>query len=672
MMSKPAVLPIQLTPSQVRPVAYRILSKKHGLNLKSSGLDVLTEFLGHTFGVDWRGSKAEKFLDEISRRWKDEDRGLFIEGAPLKEIIRDIVNSIKAAEDVSKDSSPALADRTQTLADTGVRDKPSSQYWKDYFQVVNAQSQPFYSYDPIKKNFDAPKAKPTLLAPAKDQASVFTLRYNLIYNRILRNEAFQTPSFGASMNNTVSMAGSKFYSITFIHNMLGRNNSQFLLFGFIFKGPDGELWIQDLSGKVQLDISQTVPADGLYYTPGQFVLCDGVYFNEKFLVGSLGPPPAERREATKVAYGNIDFLGVHTALQNGGIVRRVERIDNTLEKQLLLQERQHLNHKIVILGMDIFLDQLKYIDALRKLFNQLQQEVDALERAQLPISIIFPGSFKSSPFQANGNSTNYKESFDFLAQLLREHPKIAVECKLVFVPGDNDAWASTFSSGATPLFPLQPLPSLFTNRIKRISPDASFASNPCRMTYLSQEIVIMRDELGSRFRRNSILFPNQTHENGATNGSSQNGAMDIDIKQDPDMDLFQHEEDSDSEEALSQQRALDRLINDSSKVIKPTTKAYIPPDTAEARQVVKTILDQGHLSPFPLSLRPVSWNYDHSLSLTPLPSVMILADSSTPPFRATYEGCHVVNPGPFIQGNKICWIEYTPSTGMSEQKFLYI
>ena len=65
-------------------------------------------------------------------------------------------------------------------------------------------------------------------------------------------------------------------------------------------------------------------------------------------------------------------------------------------------------------------------------------------------------------------------------------------------------------------------------------------------------------------------------------------------------------------------------------------------------QLVKTILDQSYLSPYPVNIRPVLWDYTHALTLFPLPNYLILADSSTPPFTVTYEGCHVVNPGPFL------------------------
>ncbi len=38
--------------------------------------------------------------------------------------------------------------------------------------------------------------------------------------------------------------------------------------------------------------------------------------------------------------------------------------------------------------------------------------------------------------------------------------------------------------------------------------------------------------------------------------------------------------------------------------------------------LVKTILDQGHLCPLPLTSRPIHWAFDHALRLYPMPDVV--------------------------------------------------
>jgi DNA polymerase epsilon subunit 2 len=86
-----------------------------------------------------------------------------------------------------------------------------------------------------------------------------------------------------------------------------------------------------------------------------------------------------------------------------------------------------------------------------------------------------------------------------------------------------------------------------------------------------------------------------------------------------------------------------------------------PSTVQSARKLVKTVLDQGSMSPFPQSLRPVLWDYASALQLYPLPTAFILADSEIAPFCVTYEGCHAMNPGKFIPDGDLStmtWIEY--------------
>lgn len=44
-----------------------------------------------------------------------------------------------------------------------------------------------------------------------------------------------------------------------------------------------------------------------------------------------------------------------------------------------------------------------------------------------------------------------------------------------------------------------------------------------------------------------------------------------------------------------------------------------------ALQLVKTLLDEAHLCPLNISVRPVFWNYDHAMYLYPLPDTVIIS-----------------------------------------------
>jgi DNA polymerase epsilon subunit 2 len=63
---------------------------------------------------------------------------------------------------------------------------------------------------------------------------------------------------------------------------------------------------------------------------------------------------------------------------------------------------------------------------------------------------------------------------------------------------------------------------------------------------------------------------------------------------------------------------------------------------------IKTILDQGHLCPVPLSSLPIYWQNDHIMRLYPPPDAVILGDMTSERYYETYKSdCDVMNPGSF-------------------------
>lgn len=50
-------------------------------------------------------------------------------------------------------------------------------------------------------------------------------------------------------------------------------------------------------------------------------------------------------------------------------------------------------------------------------------------------------------------------------------------------------------------------------------------------------------------------------------------------------------------------------------------------------QLVQTILDQAHLAPLPLNVRPILWDFDHSLRLYPMPTTVRSPSRLSAPIR---------------------------------------
>lgn len=74
-------------------------------------------------------------------------------------------------------------------------------------------------------------------------------------------------------------------------------------------------------------------------------------------------------------------------------------------------------------------------------------------------------------------------------------------------------------------------------------------------------------------------------------------------------------------------------------------------------RLVKTLLDQGHL--LPVANAPIYWNYDHALSLYPLPDSLILGSSDAAAFHEIYGGVDVIHPGSFAKQGEFA--RYVPT-----------
>jgi len=715
----PTVLPILLPPQTLRPVAFRTLTKKHNLTLTSSGLGLLSTFIGKFCGSGWREEGlAERVLDEIARTWKRTGGGILVEDGPekkLSSILKSLEpcmsggrldpgklsrsNSAAGGLNLSRstsletrsafgDDGPQLAvsalDRTENTESGQEKDDHMYQDVRSYLKVVSAFHQPRLIYSTTKKTLESVSSTPSLLPPIQHKVSMFRNRYHLVHQRLLRNESFQAPSFStATRPPSLMHSGSsgatvqQAYKITPISNLLGRSGTSHLLLGMLVNSPAGDLALADLSGSVVLDLSaaRPVPEDGAWYCPGMMVLIEGIYEEDgsnnsnlggaggvggqikgKFLAETMAGPPPERREVTigtghavksddartsiGAGQGWVDFLGVGSENAVGSQMRRIQR---RLWGRGDSDHDERKQSKVVMIG-ECHLDNPRTLEALRAI---LASYTVSGEMDEQPLSIVLMGNFVSAASMAGstkgGGSVEYKEYFDALASVLSEFPTLLSSTTFVFVPGDGDPWSSSFSAGAAVVLPRQAIPELFTSRIRRAIANANtasgkketdcageaiWASNPARMSLFGpvEEIVLFRDDISGRLRRNAVVFPNlqDDGEGGGEqqpHGSAQPESMDLD-------------------EAVKEATSHQPTATPVSKINTNATTA-----AATARKLVKTILDQGHLAPFPLSIRPVFWDYASSLNLYPLPTALVLADAETPAFAVTYEGCHVMNPG---------------------------
>lgn len=747
-LSKPSILPIILPPATLRPLAFRTFTKKHNLTLTSSALQTFAIFIGKHCGPGWREEGlAEKVLDEAARSWKKNGGGVIVPGAgdELKSVLRNIEGSMSGGKPsqpngLSRQGSfafgaqnigghPALGlgkeealSRHDSLGISALNVDDAEEMGEDkdprrWLKIIGAFEQPRLTYNVHQKHFDITTTAPSFLPHPSHKTQLFRHRYDLIHQRLLRNESFQVSSVvtarSGSLQRSSSTVGApqQSYKLTPIANLLGRSGSNHLLLGLLSISPTGVLTINDLTGSIAVDTqhARPVPEDGAWFTPGMIVLVDGVYEGEgsaagpglegnvgvggtiggKFIAFSIGGPPCERREVTLGVsgpsgngnlssgggFGWVDFLGVGSERAAGSSMRTLEQ---SLMKCESSQDPEAGRLRMLVLG-DVNLDSAKTLQGLKKVLSLY----DAEPAGQTPMIVVLVGNFVRYAVMSgggSGGSIEYKEYFDSLASVLSEYPKILQTTTFIFVPGDNDPWASAFSAGAATALPRKSIPDLLTSRVKKAFVKANageerdtgtktkgepiWTTNPSRISLFgpTQEVVLFRDDISGRLRRNAIKFQPLQEEIAVEANSAASPSAD--------------QPTTDEQQPLSEVMDIDTGVETAESHIpaqknKEVANSSVSSNLHTARKLVKTVLDQGFLSPFTLSNRPVLWDYAGSLQLYPLPTALVLVDPEAPPFAVTYEGCHVMNPGPFTsQGRKgfVQWMEYDAKTRRGRTK----
>jgi len=153
------------------------------------------------------------------------------------------------------------------------------------------------------------------------------------------------------------------------------------------------------------------------------------------------------------------------------------------------------------------------------------------------------------------------------------------------------------------------------------------ASNPCRLRYCTQDILIIREEIMSKMRRHSVLAPNPSH--------------------------------SLSDHSSSSSSCSSHLASQSQSVADGGEENEEEKEMVMAHHLATTILSQAHLSPLEINVRPVYWNFDHALHLLPLPDLLIVADRQSQ-FAVSQSDCIVANPGCFTTDFR--FMVYSPSS----------
>lgn len=416
------------------------------------------------------GPEAQQFLEEIldAHEIKDEDVEFSIETI-AREYNKQDDAAMKVSLGILRRVYDALQDQgSGDAAETELLDPESHLY------IINAFEMPLWNWSHERGTFEKSSIPPTISGTAESRISATRNRLYIIKQSILRNEHFSPSTIPSrDREHLVTLKSTK--------QLLGRAGERFLLLGMLAHNKEGTLCLEDADGSVTLDVSKLdEPGEGLY-TEGCIALVEGEYTQDGTLeVIAIGQPPCEDRDTARSIYGHIDFLGKGstTLLEDSQYCRRV---------------REELSDVYFFFLSDVWLDRPQTFVGLRKMLD------NCIENNFIPKVIVMCGNFTSrSTAQGCGRDVQqYQENFDALAELIASYPQITRTTHFVFVPGPLD-----MTSNVT--LPRRPILSSFTSHLKAKIPKVYFATNPCRLKFFAQEVVIFREDTMARMLRNTL------------------------------------------------------------------------------------------------------------------------------------------------------------------------
>ena len=411
-------------------------------------------------GLSLRGDAAALIVKHVSSFKDEKDVDKFVDR---------ILDSLR-----QQNLKNSLIDKTAIKA--AISDCTESSETDNPLAVIDAFSVPRYYYNAERKKFiPGPKDLP-LFGTAKDKTAVFRERYDILLQRTMRHKFFSPPAPG--VDPSIS-APNKFKLKTVEHVLSSAlTGEKSVVLAMLAQIKEGRWYLEDPTGIVEINVTEAIFQKGLYVETS-FVLAEGFYDGEFFIISGIGFPPAECSADTRSYFGNINFFG------SPGL----QCCAKASEKMAVLEQR-HSNSTIVFLS-DVFLDDPQVMEYLNMLFSGYSEAP--------PTAFVFMGNFSAAPYGAERNE-NFRQSFVSLAEMIQLFPDIIEQSQFVFVPGPLDP-------GLGNILPRPPIPASLTKYFREHIPNSTFTSNPCRLQFCTQEIVVFREDVISELSRACIRVP---------------------------------------------------------------------------------------------------------------------------------------------------------------------
>ncbi|KAL1130189.1 hypothetical protein AAG570_013127 [Ranatra chinensis] len=348
--------------------------------------------------------------------------------------------------------------------------KVSSEDDDNLLTVYSAFNVPRFYFDITRKKFlpSANKQCPELFSSPQEKGAIYRCRYTVLQQKTLRNKLFRSTTQGNSQ-----------FRLCTIDSLLSVTSSvnNIIVLGMIAQLKEEKYYLEDPTGIVPLDLAETIYHDGLF-AETCFVLVEGCYRDGILFVKAIGLPPREPSDVSRIYFGSPNSFGGPLDLH----------IRNN--RKLLNIEKRRTDSMFVFIS-DIWLDQPKVLEKLEMLFDGYSQTP--------PTAFILMGNFLSGQ-KGSQHFSALRSGFRSLGDIISQYSELANNSKFILVPGPIDLPNANILP--RPEFP-DTLVAELKNRLKHLT----LASNPCRIRYCTQEIVLIRENILTKLCRNSIHFP---------------------------------------------------------------------------------------------------------------------------------------------------------------------
>ncbi|CAH0394578.1 unnamed protein product [Bemisia tabaci] len=340
--------------------------------------------------------------------------------------------------------------------------------------VISVFDIPHFYFDIDEKKFfqkPASKFKPLLCGSAASKANLFRERYFILKQLVERNELF-APSLPGTNEGTRTKLKTVDYFLSTTKKI-----DDCVILGLLTQLKERRFYLEDPTGHLEVDLSQVTYHRG-FITEGSYVLVEGCYEDLKFHATGVALPPPEPSFESRVLFNNVNTFG------------------GPLEKDIhncarLLKIEKENEHSMIIFLSDVWLDKPEVLEKLQMVLGGYNDFP--------PVAIVLIGNFVSKATKYLCAKT-LRAKFKELGELIVKFPNLTAKTKFIIVPGPGD-------SPHANILPRPPLPNYVTEELTKLVKNCVSTSNPARIQYCAQEIVITRENLFSKIARASMNIP---------------------------------------------------------------------------------------------------------------------------------------------------------------------